>query len=81
LTLSSGTKFGFNGTRNDAHAVHCFEYLRTQLLCMGDMTLEGASSVMGAEGQGQAHVCRNLDEATAWLEERRVDDVRSIVLD
>lgn len=78
-TPATGLKFGFDGTRNDAHAVHCFEYLRTQLLCMADMTLEGAPSVLGAEGQGQAHMCRNRDEAIEWIEARRVDDIQSIV--
>lgn len=77
--LVVNNKFGFDGERNDAHAVHCFEYIRTQLLCMGDMTLEGAPSVLGAQGLGQGHVCRNMDEAKKWIEERRVDDIQSIV--
>jgi hypothetical protein len=46
---------------------------------MADMTLEGAPSVLGATGQGQGHVCRNIDEAVAWIEARRVDDIQSIV--
>jgi hypothetical protein len=71
-------KFGFDGDRNDAHASHCFEYIRTQLLCMADMTLEGAPSVLGSK-DGQGHMCRNIDEAKAWIEERRVDDIQSIV--
>jgi len=78
LTISGGQKFGFDGERNDAHASHCFEYIRTQLLCMADMTLEGAPSVLGSK-DGQGHMCRNMDEAKAWIEERRVDDIQSIV--
>jgi len=72
-------KFGFDGERNDYHAAHCFEYLRTQILCMADMTLEGSQSALGATGDGQAHMCRNRDEAISWIEARRVDDIQSIV--
>ena len=77
--LSNGQKFGFDGERNDAHASHCFEYLRNQLMCMMDMTLEGSESLLDATGMGQPHMCRNRDEAVAWIEERRADDIRSIV--
>lgn len=57
----------------------CFEYLRNNILCSADMTLEGGSSAIGHEGLGQNHVCRNREEAIRWIEERRVDDVQSIV--
>lgn len=43
------------------------------------MTLEGGSSQIGHEGLGQNHVCRNREEAIRWIEERRVDDVQSVV--
>lgn len=46
---------------------------------MADMTLEGSESILDATGKGQAHMCRNRDEAVAWIEERRVDDIQSIV--
>jgi hypothetical protein len=71
--------FGFNGERNDGHAAHCFEYLRNQILCMADMTLEGSESILDATGAGQAHMCRNREEAISWIEERRLDDIQSIV--
>ncbi|TVY26081.1 hypothetical protein LHYA1_G004311 [Lachnellula hyalina] len=71
--------FGFDGIRNDMHASHCFEYLRNQILCMADMTLEGSESLLDATGQGQAHMCRDREEANAWIEGRRVDDLQSIV--
>ena len=77
--LVVNNKFGFDGDRNDYHAAHCFEYLRTQILCMADMTLEGSKSVLGATGDGQAHMCRNRDEAISWIEARRLDDIQSIV--
>jgi hypothetical protein len=71
--------FGFEGERNDAHAAHCFEYLRNQILCMADMTLEGSESLLDATGKGQAHMCRNREDAVAWIEARRLDDIQSIV--
>lgn len=78
--LSHGTKFGLKGARNDWHAAHCFEYLRLQIMCMADMTLEGSHSVLDPKGEGTAHVCRDKKEVWDWLEERRVDDLRSIVV-
>lgn len=77
--LVVNNKFGFSGGRNDDHAAHCFEYLRTQILCMADMTLEGSQSVLDVKGNGQAHMCRNRDEAISWIEARRVDDIQSII--
>ena len=43
------------------------------------MTLEGDYSVNAEDGLGQAHVCRNREEAVRWIEERRVDDRQDIV--
>ncbi|RDL40111.1 Uncharacterized protein BP5553_00090 [Venustampulla echinocandica] len=77
--LVVNNKFGFDDERNDYHASHCFEYLRNQILCMADMTLEGSPSLLGATGQGQAHMCRDREEAISWIEGRRLDDIQSIV--
>ena len=63
---------------NPYHASHCFEYLRNSILCNLDMTLEGDYSAH-REGGGQAHVCRDREQAIAWIERRRVDDRRDIV--
>ncbi|TAQ91305.1 hypothetical protein B7494_g276 [Chlorociboria aeruginascens] len=77
--LVVNNKFGFDGERNDYHASHCFEYLRQQILCMADMTLEGSESALDATGKGQAHMCRNREEAVSWIEQNRVDDIRSVI--
>ncbi|KAI9668156.1 MAG: hypothetical protein M1821_000976 [Bathelium mastoideum] len=69
---------GPTGEENTHHASHCFEYLRTNLLCNLDMTLEGSYSA-NRESGGQAHVCRNRDQAVKWIEDRRVDDLQDIV--
>jgi hypothetical protein len=71
--------FGFDGKRNDYHAAHCFEYLRNQILCMSDMTLEGSKSLLDNTGEAQAHMCRDRKEAISWIEARRLDDIQSIV--
>jgi len=71
---------GVTGEEDPHHAAHCFEYLRNSILCSADMTLEGQPSTMQAgDGPGQAHVCRNREEAIAWIEARRVDDLQDIV--
>lgn len=44
------------------------------------MTLEGQPPTMQAEGSaGQAHVCRDREEAIAWIKARGVDDLQDIV--
>jgi len=68
---------GVTGEENPYHAAHCFEYLRTSILCNLDMTLEGEGSTM--EGGGQMHVCKSREEAVKWIEDRRVDDLQDIV--
>lgn len=61
------------------HATHCFEYLRNNILCNLDMTLEGDQSLPEEKERGQPHVCRNYDEARRWIEDRRLDDLQDIV--
>ena len=67
-----------NTTINEAHAAHCFEYLRTGILCSMDMTLEGSTSSVENSGQGQLHQCRDRGEVVKWIEARRVDDIKDI---
>ncbi|ETR96957.1 hypothetical protein M419DRAFT_92860 [Trichoderma reesei RUT C-30] len=64
---------------NPRHAAHCFEYLRNSILCNLDMTLEGSMSTPDDKERGQPHVCRNREEAIAWIEARRMDDAQDIV--
>ena len=42
------------------------------------MTLEGDYSAH-REGGGQAYVCRDREQAIAWMKKRRVDDRQDIV--
>ena len=80
--VDSYHQFIVNGRSEDDnpyHASHCFEYLRTSIVCNLDMTLEGELSTLGAKERGQPHVCRNREEAVRWIEDRRVDDLQDIV--
>ena len=43
------------------------------------MALEGSHSALDPKGEGIAHVCRDKEEVWKWLEEHRVDDLRSIM--
>ena len=43
------------------------------------MTLEGSASTDQDKERGQAHVCRNREEAVKWIEDRRFDDGKDIV--
>lgn len=36
-------------------------------------------STLDDKDRGQPHVCRNREEAIAWIEQRRVDDLQDIV--
>ncbi|EAT76501.2 hypothetical protein SNOG_16129 [Parastagonospora nodorum SN15] len=63
-----------------AHNDHCFNYIRSALMCAADTTLEGQaqSNVLGdaagTDGTGAVHICRNFDEVSAWAEKRRETD-------
>ncbi|KAL7815172.1 hypothetical protein V8C26DRAFT_131422 [Trichoderma gracile] len=71
--------YGPSEEDNPMHAAHCFEYLRNSILCNLDMTLEGSMSTPDDKERGQPHVCRNREEAIAWIEARRMDDAQDIV--
>lgn len=63
---------------NPYHAAHCFEYLRNNILCNLDMTLEGSMSTPSDKEKGQPHVCRDRAAAIEWIEKRRADDLQDI---
>ncbi|PQE31424.1 Tat pathway signal sequence protein [Rutstroemia sp. NJR-2017a WRK4] len=60
------------------HTTHCFDYLRQNLMCSADSTLEAfleadgvTPRAQGSTGWGVVHKCRNFDELKAWTEEFR----------
>lgn len=61
------------------HLQHCFEYLRLNIMCSGDIALEGAETTFpkgfgGSDGWDAQHVCKNYDEVYSFLDENRAND-------
>ena len=56
---------GMNMTKEVAHhSVHCFDYIRSSIMCAGDTTLEGKTEA-GA-GFGTEHQCVDYDALLKW---------------
>ena len=65
------------------HIDHCFDYLRQSLMCCGDTALEGGATVfpgevIGTDGWGAQHICKNYDDIFKWAEVRRTVDERHL---
>ena len=70
-----------DGSADDAdplvHATHCLNYLRQNILCAADLTLESTyvrtfadgSQHLGVSGDGAVHDCKNWVEVREILEE------------
>jgi hypothetical protein len=62
------------------HMDHCFNYLRNEVMCASDLTLEGQAQTLGwmdrdgTDGTGGTHVCRDFEEVKGWAEGKRVYD-------
>ena len=73
----ASTDFKLEKEPNAYDAAHCFEYLRSSILCNLDMALE-EGQFLHKEEEGQEHVCRDREAAVRWIERRRVDDRKDI---
>ncbi|KAL2071926.1 hypothetical protein VTL71DRAFT_13161 [Oculimacula yallundae] len=51
--------------RNDEHTLHCLDYLREQLMCNADLTLEGTDDLLHFN-KTSGHVCRNYNAIMEW---------------
>lgn len=61
------------------HVGHCFDYLRSSLMCCGDTALEGQASDTnepGTLGEASHHVCKDYKRIKSWAESHRVSDQR-----
>lgn len=61
------------------HMIHCFDYMRNAIMCSADMALEGHATTFpddnsGSDGWDATHVCRDMDQAKAYLESVRAYD-------
>lgn len=66
--------------RDDEHTLHCLDYMREQLLCNSDLTLEGTDDLLHFN-KNSGHVCRSNDAITAWAVAHHWNDHRQFLKD
>jgi len=66
--------------RNDEHTLHCLDYVREQLFCNADLTLEGTDDLTHFN-KNSGHVCRNNDSIMEWALKYNWDGHRKFVHD
>lgn len=60
--------------RSDSHTLHCLDYIREQLMCLSDITLQGTTgNFLDGFTKNNGHQCRNTDEIIAWAKKHRWD--------
>ncbi|KAH8658129.1 hypothetical protein BX600DRAFT_439298 [Xylariales sp. PMI_506] len=55
--------------RDDVHSLHCIDFLRQQVLCHGDVTLQGTDDFLHFS-KNPGHSCRDTNAIRGWVEER-----------
>ena len=61
------------------HAQHCIEYLRQNIICAADTTLEPIKpEINGVDGFGNNHNCRNYTAVKEWAELYRARDTTEL---
>lgn len=66
------------GSEAYKHMSHCFDYLRSSLMCCGDSALEGQAAGLeeaGTLGVGSYHVCKNYDAIRTWAGTSRASNM------
>lgn len=66
--------------RNDQHTLHCLDYLREQLMCNADLTLEGTDDLLHFN-KNSGHVCRSNDAVASWAAAHHWDGHRKFLVD
>jgi hypothetical protein len=62
------------------HGSHCIEYIRQQLICRPDLTLEPVDLATGNQKSwGVERVCVDWDEVSRWAVQERSNDEVGIV--
>lgn len=60
---------------NKEHLNHCWDYLRQNIMCAADVTLEWHRWNEKVEtGWGYEHQCKDWDALTEWVLERRTSN-------
>ncbi|KAG9239962.1 hypothetical protein BJ878DRAFT_333968 [Calycina marina] len=68
-----------------SHYLHCIDYIRQGVMCLGDMSLEAhAETDADDNGPGDGswsghHVCKDYSKITSYLEEEIVAGVRTVL--
>lgn len=50
---------------NDQHTLHCLDYIREQLMCNADLTLQGTDDLLHFN-KTSGHVCRSWESIMRW---------------
>lgn len=66
--------------RNDEHTLHCLDYIREQLMCNADLTLEATDDLILFK-INKGHVCRNSDAIMDWAISHHWDGHRKYLID
>jgi hypothetical protein len=61
------------------HLQHCFEYLRLNIMCSGDVALEGAETTFpdgfdGSDGWDSKHICKDYSQVYDYMDQNRAND-------
>jgi hypothetical protein len=66
------------------HDMHCFDYLRQNIMCCGDTALEGTQTsfpdpnIPGSDGWDSIHVCKDYDQIREFFDAHRAWDTPDI---
>lgn len=75
VTPRHGTHNHMPETETLQHVGHCFDYLRSSLMCCGDTAFEGQASDTnepGILGEGSLHMCNDYEKIRSWAQSHRV---------
>lgn len=51
--------------RDDKHTLHCLDYIREELQCHSDITLQGSDEYIKFQNNN-GHQCRDFEAITEW---------------
>lgn len=58
------------GAGNDRHTMHCFDHLRTQLMCNPRLTLDGSIDYVAFDVHPDGLQCKDLSAIQSWARAR-----------
>lgn len=80
MATTSADRSAAESTYMLKHGSHCIEYIRQQLICNPDLTLEPVDMSNGNPKEwGIERRCLNFDEVSEWARTKRSNDEDGIV--